>query len=94
MPKTPAANVPTTGPDDAAAPKSFEAALGELEKLVAKMEGGNLTLEQSLASHKRGLELARFCQDLLAQAEQQVKVLEDDMLRVFPSSAEAASDDD
>ena len=40
----------------------FEKALAELENIVARMESGELSLEQSLATHKRGLELARFCQ--------------------------------
>ncbi|CAN0173679.1 unnamed protein product, partial [Phaeothamnion confervicola] len=44
---------------------TFERALDELEKLVGRMEGGDLSLEESLAAHKRGLELARFCQDRL-----------------------------
>jgi exodeoxyribonuclease VII small subunit len=39
---------------------SFEKALAELEKIVARMESGDLSLEQALAAHKRGLELARF----------------------------------
>ena len=44
---------------------NFEQALAELEKIVARMESGELSLEQSLATHKRGLELARFCQQKL-----------------------------
>ena len=36
-----------------AAEPSFEKALAELESLVAKMEDGGLSLEQSLAAHKR-----------------------------------------
>jgi exodeoxyribonuclease VII small subunit len=59
----------------------FEQALAELEKIVARMEGGELSLEQSLASHKRGLELARFCQQKLEAAQQQVKVLEGEVLK-------------
>ena len=74
--------------------KSFEAALAELEKLVGKMESGSLSLEQSLAAHARGLELAKFCQSLLARAEQQVKVLEDDMLKAFPLGRTNADDDE
>ena len=65
-------------------PESFEAALAELEKIVASMESGKLTLEQSLAAHKRGLELAQYCQGTLARAQQQVKVLEDNTLKNFP----------
>jgi len=72
---------------------TFEKALGELEKVVAQMEGGNLSLEQSLAAHKRGLELAKYCQEKLASAEQQVKVLEGEVLKKL-ADAEAGSSDD
>ncbi len=71
-------------------PASFEEAIGELEKLVADMEAGQLTLEQSLRAHKRGLELARFCQDTLARAEAQVRVLEGEMLRAWPSDSSSS----
>lgn len=70
--------------DDAAAPDvpaSFESAVAELEAIVERMEAGELTLEASLAAHKRGLELAQYCQGVLAQAQQQVKVLEDNALK-------------
>jgi len=60
---------------------SFEQALAELEKIVKKMESGELSLEQALATHKRGLELARFCQQRLEAAQQQVKVLEGAVLK-------------
>jgi exodeoxyribonuclease VII small subunit len=60
---------------------NFEQALAELEKIVARMESGELSLEQSLATHKRGLELARFCQQKLEAAQQQVKVLEGEVLK-------------
>lgn len=64
-------------------PAGFEAALAELERIVANMEAGQLTLEQSLAAHKRGLELARYCQQTLAQAQQQVRVLEGETLKAL-----------
>ncbi len=73
---------------------TFEKALAELEKVVAQMEGGSLSLEQSLAAHKRGLELATFCQEKLASAEQQVKVLEGDVLKKLAITAESGSSDD
>jgi len=77
----------------------FEKALAELEKIVARMESGELSLEQSLATHKRGLELARFCQQKLEAAQQQVKVLEGEVLKPLenvasPSAAAADADED
>ena len=67
---------------------SFEQALAELEKIVKKMEGGELSLEQALATHKRGLELARFCQQRLEAAQQQVKVLEGEVLKPLANLGE------
>ena len=74
----------TTAPD---LPQDFETALAELEALVATMEDGSLPLEQSLVAYRRGVELTRVCQERLAQAEQQVKVLEGDLLRPLDSGA-------
>lgn len=64
-----------------ALPQDFEAALGELESLVATMEDGSLPLESSLAAYRRGVDLVRVCQERLARAEQQVRVLEGELLR-------------
>ncbi|HEU0290012.1 MAG TPA: exodeoxyribonuclease VII small subunit [Burkholderiales bacterium] len=66
-------------------PESLEAALAELEKIVSSMEDGQLPLERSLASYKRGAELLKYCQAALADAQQQVKVLEDGILKDFKS---------
>jgi exodeoxyribonuclease VII small subunit len=65
----------------------FEQALAELEKIVARMESGELSLEDALATHKRGLELARYCQKQLEAAQQQVKVLEGDILKPLAEAA-------
>lgn len=54
---------------------TFEAALGELEQLVAKMEGGELTLEHSLQAFEQGIKLTRQCQQALNSAEQRVQIL-------------------
>jgi len=68
---------------------TFESALTELENIVTRMEGGQLSLEQSLTAYKRGAELLKFCQAQLADAQQQVKVLEAGALKNF-----AGEDDD
>jgi exodeoxyribonuclease VII small subunit len=72
-------------------PQSLEAALAELEKIVSSMEEGELPLERSLAAYKRGAELLKYCQAALQDAQQQVKVLENGILRDFKSDG---NDDD
>ncbi|WP_373563490.1 exodeoxyribonuclease VII small subunit [Pigmentiphaga litoralis] len=69
-----------------ALPQDFETALAELEGLVARMEDGSLPLEASLLSYKRGVDLVRVCQERLARAENQVKVLEGELLRPIEDS--------
>ena len=50
------------------APPNFEAALAELETIVQNMEGGALSLEQSLAAYQRGIELLKkYCKSNPAQ---------------------------
>lgn len=66
-------------------PQSLEAALAELEKIVSSMEEGELPLERSLAAYKRGAELLKYCQAALQDAQQQVKILENGILRDFKS---------
>jgi exodeoxyribonuclease VII small subunit len=53
----------------------FEEALGELEKLVQRLESGDLSLDQSLEEFKKGVELTRRCQQVLDGAEQTVEQL-------------------
>lgn len=55
----------------------FEKSLEELESLVEQLESGDLTLDQSLAQFKRGVELTRHCQGVLDQAQQVVHKLMD-----------------
>lgn len=74
-----------TGTSAANSPQNFEQALAELEKIVASMESGDMSLEASLVAYERGVELARACQTQLQQAEQQVRVLEQDLLRPLTS---------
>jgi len=53
----------------------FESALSELESLVSSLESGDLTLDQSLACFKRGVELTRYCQSVLDEAQKTVELL-------------------
>ena len=59
----------------------FETALAELEAIVHSMEDGKLELEASIAAYRRGMELMKYCQAQLADAEQQIRVLENGELK-------------
>jgi len=62
-----------TGPIQAA--PDFEAALAELEEIVARLEQGELPLEESLRQFERGVALTRLCQKALGDAERKIRVL-------------------
>ncbi len=53
----------------------LEKSLAELETLVERLEGGELSLEQALAEFERGMKLTRECQAVLKEAEQKVEIL-------------------
>jgi exodeoxyribonuclease VII small subunit len=59
-----------------APPASYEAAQDELEQLVARLESGDMPLEQLLTGYQRGAELLAFCRDKLQAVEDQIKVLD------------------
>ena len=69
--------------------QGFESAMAELEQIVADMESGKLSLEDSLAAYKRGAELLSFCRSKLEDAQQQVRVLEDGVLKDFSGTGES-----
>ena len=53
---------------------NFEKTFTELEELVKKMEGGDLSLEESLKYFERGILLTKNCQQALNKAEQKVRI--------------------
>lgn len=62
--------------DEGADPVSrFEASLKELEDIVARMERGDLPLDESLKLFERGVTLTRECRNSLESAELRVRNL-------------------
>ena len=57
----------------------------ELETLVQRMESGDLPLDQLLASYERGAALLQLCRDKLQAVENQIKVLDNGVLRPWKS---------
>jgi exodeoxyribonuclease VII small subunit len=66
----------------------FEKKLDRLEKIVEVMEGGELSLEDSLKNFEEGVKLSRECQEQLTKAEQKVKLL----LQVSPEGLPVTTD--
>lgn len=56
-------------------PNTFETAFSQLQELVKRLEGGSLSLEESLKSFEEGVRLTRYCQESLSVAEQKVEQL-------------------
>ncbi|MBN1202537.1 MAG: exodeoxyribonuclease VII small subunit [Anaerolineae bacterium] len=65
--------------DDAAhTDLTFEQAFAQLEEIVARLESGDLTLEESVTLYEQGQTLARLCGTLLDTAELRVQQISDD----------------
>ena len=62
-------------------PATYEAAMGELETLVARLESGEMPLDQLLTGYQRGAALLQFCRERLRAVEDQIKVLDDGVLK-------------
>jgi exodeoxyribonuclease VII small subunit len=84
----------------APATPNFEQTLAELEALVARLESGELPLDQALAIFEQGVKLTRACQAALQAAQQKVQILTqqggEPRLEDFEAGggATAADDDD
>jgi exodeoxyribonuclease VII small subunit len=54
---------------------TFEKALAELEQIVAKLEKGGISLNESLALFEKGVKMSRFLRGELDKAERKVEIL-------------------
>ncbi len=57
------------------ATEKFETSLKKLEEVVRRLEGGSLSLEDSLKAFEEGVRHAAFCSKKLDEAERRVEVL-------------------
>jgi len=76
----------------------FEQSLTELEALVARLEQGDVPLEDALKTFERGVTLTRQCQSALRAAQQKVEILlarnGEETIESFSDDEEAVDDDD
>jgi exodeoxyribonuclease VII small subunit len=68
---------------------SFEAAVSRLEEIVAAMETGQLTLDESLKAFEQAVSLSRACAAKLEHAEKRIRVLTDDGALEVPANYES-----
>jgi exodeoxyribonuclease VII small subunit len=68
--------MPRKTPASSALPASYGEAIEQLEQLMAKLESGQMPLEDLLGQYQRAAELLRYCRDRLQAVEDQVKVLD------------------
>ena len=79
----PSAEQPTAGmgrpleapPASAQGTLSFETALASLEGVVARLESGEMPLEQALEAFEEGVSLSRRCAATLDAAERRIEIL-------------------
>lgn len=62
-------------------PKNYEDALAQLQTITESMQNNDLPLEEALAAYQRGQELVQYCQQKLAEVEQQLQVLDNGELK-------------
>lgn len=77
---------PQISTDSTATPAQYEAAMDELEGLVARMESGDMPLDQLLSQYQRGAHLLQFCRDKLQAVEDQMKVLDEGVLKPWKNA--------
>ena len=77
---------PQISTDLTATPAHYEAAMDELEGLVARMESGDMPLDQLLSQYQRGAHLLQFCRDKLQAVEDQMKVLDEGVLKPWKNA--------
>lgn len=55
---------------------SFEEALKQLEEIAEQIEEGKIGLEESIVRYEQGMELVRYCREVLSHAEQKIQQLQ------------------
>lgn len=59
-------------------PSEFEQSLEKLQKIVASLEQGEMSLEDSLKAFEQGIQLSASCEKTLNSAEQRIEQILDD----------------
>lgn len=62
---------------------SFEEAVEQLEEIIGKLEEGNLCLDESLSEFQKGINLYKYCNNILNKVDGDIKLIleEDDTIK-------------
>jgi len=79
--------------------KNFEDALAQLERVVEKLESGELSLDECLRSFEEGVRLVKFCNEKLGEVEKKIELLVRDkegklQLKPFDETPAKSADDE
>lgn len=55
--------------------KDYESAMARLEEITASLEAGEAGLEEAIKLYTEGLEIAKYCDERLREAEEKIKVI-------------------
>ncbi len=66
----------------------YEEAIAELEKIVERLSGGNVSLDDSLELYTRGVKLASMCDKKLSEVEKKISLINKDTLEEEPFEEE------
>jgi exodeoxyribonuclease VII small subunit len=72
--------------------KTFEQALAELESIVAQLESGSLSLEQSIALYEQGMKASVLCEQQLKSVEQKIEIVTSSSEELLKSTFQVPAD--
>jgi exodeoxyribonuclease VII small subunit len=55
--------------------KTFEQAMKQLEQIVEALESGDLPLEKAISKFEEGIQLSKFCSNMLDETERKITIL-------------------
>ncbi len=73
--------------------KDYESALERLEEITDDLENGEKSLEESITLYTEGLEIAKFCNGKLEEAEKKVKIITEENGQLFEANFESESNE-
>ena len=73
--------------------KDFESALERLEEITEQMESGDVALEKSIDLYTEGLEIAKYCNKKLSEAESKIKIIKEKSGKLIEQAFEEAENE-